>query len=197
MSTKGKKSTFAPGGRDYERKKSQNKRRGAPRGPRDPRDIIAENEKRDSDEESGSGEEGSSSSGDELFDKKEDKKPEPVQKTKEEAESGSDEEGSEGDEDWKGPKKEHKPKGTEGLIEFDNPNRAKRAAIKVSELKNLTIQDNTRKDKEAVEKARIQMKIEDKDRARLAEIRKKREEDAKRREEEQKAKEAKAKAAKK
>jgi len=194
-----KKGRFAPGGREYERKKQLNKRRGAPRKPLDP-----ENKKPEGEEEVESGEEGEekqkSGSSSEDEGKEEIAKTTEPASTKEEKKGSSGEEeedsgssGEEGgDESWRSNrKKEAKAKGVAAIIDIENPNRAKKEHMKVSDLKNLKISEPTRKEKEALEKQKMQKRAENRDLERLAEVRKQRDEAAKRREEEIKSKETK------
>jgi len=77
-------------------------------------------------------------------------------------------------------------------IEIENPNREKKEHIKVADLGKLNVGSGTqlsRREREAVEKQKMQNRIEKNDLVRLAEIRKQRDEAAKRREEETKSKE--------
>jgi len=125
------------------------------------------------------------------------------EKEKEESEDDSDEEDeSEDDED-------KKAKGVDHLIKVDNPNRKQ---VKMKKLKDLTLESTaepemSRKEREAIEKEKAKEayqrlhkegKTEEAraDLARLAIIRKQREEAAKKREEDQKKKEADTTAAK-
>jgi len=192
MSSKGK-ARFAPGGREYEKRKAANKRRGprpAVRGEKteeEDRASIEARNKRKADGEDVS-EEGSDEEGSEG------------EESSEGDESSEGEEGEEGEEGgWKKKSnREAKPKGIQSLIEVENPNRAKKEHIKASEVINLVNKPNqgsqlSRREKEAVEKEKMKNRAEKNDLQRLAQIRKEREEAAKRREEEKKAKEDKEK----
>lgn len=182
----GKKSRFQPGGREYEKKKSQNKRRGPKRtgeagstGAKgnDDRWVRSKPEENEEEGSSGEEEEEESSSGEEEVEKRQDdKKESSAQKGENETASSSaskssskrgddsdeeddDEEDDDDDDDenggeqkekggnWK-PKKDKpkKAKGIEHLIETENPNRAKKEHIKVSEVANIK-QELTRKER--------------------------------------------------
>jgi len=182
MSTnKGGKARFAPGGKEYEKRKALNKRRGFKK-PDD-----EEKKKKEDDEESSEGEEEGSEEGSE-----EDIKEKEEQKD-DDSEGSEGSEGEEG-EDWK--KKSNraaKPKGLQGVIEVANPNREVKQNLKASEV-NKIIQNPgvlSRREKEALEKQKQQNRIEKQDLARLAQIRKEREAAAKKREEEKTAKDGK------
>merc|ERR1719166_861329 len=116
--------------------------------------------------------------------------------------SSEEEEGNEASDESGSSEDERKTKGVEGLIEIENPNLRPQRQKKVSELSNATSSKAqlTRREREEVEKQKAKAhyqklhaagKTEEAraDLARLAIIRKQREEAAKKREEEQKAKE--------
>ncbi|XP_017310607.1 pdgfa associated protein 1b [Ictalurus punctatus] len=95
----------------------------------------------------------------------------------------------------------HKRKGVEGLIDIENPNRAAQKTKKVTELELEEPKQLSRREREEIEKQKakeryMKMHLAGKtdqakaDLARLAIIRKQREEAAKKKEEERKAKEA-------
>eukprot|EP01118_Nematostelium_gracile_P020255 TRINITY_DN9777_c0_g1_i3.p1 TRINITY_DN9777_c0_g1~~TRINITY_DN9777_c0_g1_i3.p1 ORF type:complete len:194 (-),score=76.32 TRINITY_DN9777_c0_g1_i3:25-606(-) len=185
MSSRGR-ARLAPGGREYEKKKALNKRRGAPRTFESrPKEDDEERKRRDDSEDESEGEENESKSGSE----------EEGDDSREESGSG-DEEGEGGD--WKHKSnRAAKPKGLQGVIDVENPNREQKTHMKANEVLNLVNRQQnaapTRKEKEAMEKQRIQNRIEKQDLARLQQVRKEREEAAKRREEEKNAKSSKVK----
>jgi len=187
MSTKGGKARFAPGGREYEKRKAQNKRRGPGRKAFDENDE--QRKKKEDDEESSEGEESEGSNNEEGEEEKE--KEGSASEGEKDEELSDDEEG----EDWKSkPSRLAKPKGLQGIIDVDNPNREQKAHIKPNEVLNLPqAQQPSRREKEAIEKQRQQQRVERSDLARLAQIRKEREAAAKKREEEQKTKDSKSK----
>uniref|UniRef100_A0A671RW47 28 kDa heat- and acid-stable phosphoprotein-like n=1 Tax=Sinocyclocheilus anshuiensis TaxID=1608454 RepID=A0A671RW47_9TELE len=82
----------------------------------------------------------------------------------------------------------HKKKGVEGLIEIENPNRAAQKSKKVTDIELEGPRQLSRREREEIEKQKTdQAKA---DLARLAIIRKQREDAARKKEEERKAKEA-------
>ncbi|KAJ8363335.1 hypothetical protein SKAU_G00121660 [Synaphobranchus kaupii] len=112
-----------------------------------------------------------------------------------ESSSGSDEESS--DEDYEHKKK----KGVEGLIEIENPNRVSQKSKKVAELDTSAPKELSRREREEIEKQRakeryMKLHLEGKteqaraDLARLAIIKKQREDAARKRDELRKDKEA-------
>jgi len=189
MSTKGGKARFAPGGREYEKRKAQNKRRG----PRRTGEVekSAEEKKRKDDGEEDSEEGENEESGSEEGSEEE----ETNQKTVEKDEDS--EEGEEGEEEGTWKKKsarQAKPKGLQGVIDVANPNREKKEHIKANEVVNLKqVQPLSRREKEALEKQKQQNRVEKSDMARLAQIRRDREAAAKKREEEKTSKDTKLK----
>ena len=87
-----------------------------------------------------------------------------------------------------------KPKGVDGLIEINNPNRSRKATKKVTELDSNSEVTLSRREREEVEKQQAQQRYQklhaegkteqaQRDLARLAIIRKQREEAAKKKEE--------------
>lgn len=186
MSNKGGKARFAPGGREYEKRKAQNKRRGFKK-------TDGEEKKREEDEEDieEEGEEGS----EEGSEEEEEVKSKATKKEKEEdddeEDEEDDEEGEEGDDEWKKKSsRSTKPKGLQGVIEVSNPNREVKQNLKASEISKLVQNPGmlSRREKEALEKQKQQNRIEKSDLVRLAQIRKDREAAAKKREEEKNAK---------
>lgn len=208
MSNKGPKNRFAPGGREYERKKAARKRQAPKRGPEDAWEVPEDKEGSDSEENSGSGSSSEESS--------EDEKTVPKQQGSRGLPPNSDDEDEdEDDEDWKSNRnKPGKAKGLEGIIDVENPNRVAKTHMKVTDLKNITISESSQNRKqryitfscnfaavpkycfifiiniyirEEEERKKIaQNSRERQDLERLAQIRKQREEAAKKREEEQK-----------
>jgi len=209
-STKNQKNRFAPGGREYEKRKAQNKRRGGPR--RVVRGETEQNEElwkmREKETSSSSGDEESTETKENTKESKEntkesvEEKGEKEEEEEEEEEEGSEEEGSE--EEGESETKQRKAKGAEGLgFETHNINHENSSIklVKTSEI-NAQIQKVqepknkgalSRKEREELERQRAKNKVEENDLARLAIIRQKREEAARKREEEKNAKEMKTK----
>jgi len=153
------KNAYAPGGKLYEKRKAQNKRRGGPRRTAEGEDNWRKNK---SDEES----------------------------DENDTEESSEEESNEGEKVQPTP-----------AIDIDNPNRSKPEHVKVADLEtSMAKTDLSRREREEVEKQEAQQRYWEMhkagktdqakaDLARLALIRKQREDAAKKREEEKKAKE--------
>ncbi|CAB3991120.1 Hypothetical predicted protein [Paramuricea clavata] len=115
---------------------------------------------------------------------------------KESEESGDSDEESGSDEE----EKVRKPKGVDGLIEINNPNRNQKATKKVTDLDTNTEATLSRREREELEKQQAQQRYQklhaegkteqaQRDLARLAIIRKQREEAARKKEEVKKAQE--------
>ncbi|PRP88788.1 putative phosphoprotein/coiled-coil protein [Planoprotostelium fungivorum] len=198
-----------PGSRAYEKLKSQGKRSGGGRGGRgggargEFREDWEDQERpKTVDDESSSEEEDSEEedSEDEQTSKTTKKMSKATLESSEEEDS--EEEDSDEEETTKKPR-EKKGKGVEGIIEIENPNRVKEKNLKAADVAKMIKEGNisnqsslSRKEKEALDAQKNQSKsAERKDLARLAEVKKRREEAAARRDEELKAKEQKEKAA--
>lgn len=136
---------------------------------------------------------------------REDEEAAPRGKGKEEEEDDDDDEDEDDEEERGGDDeegKEEKQKGVSGVIEVENPNAPKKAAVKITQADASQTSQLSRREREELQKAASKeryMKLQEqgkteqaaKDLERLATIRRQREEAAKKREEERLAKEAK------
>mmetsp|Transcript_15176 Transcript_15176/g.26008 ORF Transcript_15176/g.26008 Transcript_15176/m.26008 type:complete len:217 (-) Transcript_15176:802-1452(-) len=201
------KNAFEPGGRAYEKRKGQNRRRGGPRkstqeeGGEAEQGLPDKNAWKYRDAEDGdSDEEGDSEEGEDEAkpstsgEKKKEKKPKDHGAPGELPPSSDEEESDEEESD--------KRKGVSGLIDIQNPNRAAKKFIKASDLDPTAKPELSRREREEIEKQRAKeayMKLHlagktdeaKADLSRLAAIRKEREEAQKKRDEEKKGKEEK------